>query len=59
MLQKAGMLDNHEMAEKIIETEQRQEVIVGVIRDVVSGCDSCRIEVAERLSKISDKAEEI
>jgi hypothetical protein len=59
MLQKAGMLDNHEMAEKIIETEQRQEVIVGVIRDVVSSCDSCRIEVAERLSKISDKAEEI
>ena len=59
MLQKAGMLDNHEMAEKIIETEQRQEVIVGVIRDVVSGCDKCRIEVAERLSRISDKAEEI
>ena len=59
MLQKAGMLDNHEMAEKIIETEQKQEVIVGVIRDVVSSCDKCRIEVAERLSKISDKAEEI
>jgi hypothetical protein len=47
------------MAEKIIETEQKQEVIVGVIREVVSSCDKCRIEVAERLSKISDKAEEI
>lgn len=59
MLQKAGMLDNHEMAEKILETEAKQEVIVGVIREVVSGCDHCRVEVAERLSKISDKAEEI
>lgn len=59
MLQKAGMLDNHEMAEKILETETRQEVIVGVIREVVSGCDHCRIAVAERLAKISDKAEEI
>lgn len=59
MLQKAGMLDNHEMAEKILETENKQEVIVGVIRDVVSTCDHCRIQVAERLSKISDKAEPI
>ena len=59
MLQKAGMLENHEMAEKILETEAKQEVIVSVIRDVVSGCDKCRIEVAERLSKLSDKAEEI
>jgi hypothetical protein len=59
MLQKAGMLDNHEMAEKILETETRQEVIVGVIREVVSDCDHCRIEVAERLAKISDKAEAI
>jgi len=59
MLQKAGMLDNNEMAERIIESEERQEVIMSVIRDVVSDCDHCKMQVAERLSKISDKAEPI
>ena len=59
MLQKAGMLDNNEMAEKIIETEEKQEVIMSVIRDVVSDCDKCKMQVAERLSKINDKAEPI
>lgn len=59
MLQKAGMLDNNEMAEKIIESEERQEVIMSVIRDVVSDCDNCKMQVAEKLSRISDKAEPI
>jgi hypothetical protein len=59
MLQKAGMLDNNEMAEKIVETEEKQHVLVEIIRDVVSGCERCKPIVFGKLSKVTGQAEEI
>jgi site-specific recombinase len=59
MLQKAGMLDNNEMAEKIVETEEKQNVLVEIIRDVVSGCERCKPIVFGKLSKVTGQAEEI
>lgn len=57
MLQKAGMLDNNELAEKIIDTEEKQQVLVEIIRDVVSTCDHCKPLVFGKLSKVSGQAE--
>ena len=57
MLQKAGMLDNNELAEKIIETEEKQQVLVEIIRDVISTCDHCKPLVFGKLSKVSGQAE--
>lgn len=59
MLQKAGMLDNNEMAEKIVETEEKQQMLVEIIRDVVSGCERCKPIVFGKLSKVTGQAEEI
>ncbi len=59
MLQKAGMLDNNELAEKVIETEEKQQILVEVIRDVVSGCERCKPLVFGKLSKVTGQAEEI
>jgi len=59
MLQKAGMLDNNEMAEKNVETEEKQHVLVEIIRDVVSGCERCKPIVFGKLSKVTGQAEEI
>lgn len=59
MLQKAGVLDNNEMAEKIIETEEKQQVVVDIIRDVVSQCTKCKPLVFSRLSSVSGQAEEL
>lgn len=59
MLQKAGMLDNNEMAEKIVETEEKQKVLVEIIRDVISGCERCKPIVSAKLSRVSGQAEEI
>jgi hypothetical protein len=59
MLQKAGMLDNNELAEKIIETEEKQQVLVEIIRDVISGCERCKQLVSGKLSKVTGQAERI
>ena len=57
MLQKAGLIENNEMADQILETERKQELLVRVLREVVSQCDHCRKEVFTRLSEVTGKAE--
>jgi hypothetical protein len=57
MLQKAGVLDNNELAEQILETEEKQKLLVEIIRDVVSGCDKCKPQVFSRLSGVTGQAE--
>lgn len=57
MLQKAGVLENNEMAEKIIATEEKQQILASIIKDVVSQCEHCKPKVMARLSEVTDKAE--
>ena len=57
MLQKAGVIDNNEMAARIIETEEKQEILVSILKEVVTQCDKCKPKVFERLSKVTGRAE--
>jgi len=59
MLQKAGLLDNTEMGARIAEAEEKQEVLMGILRDVTSKCDKCQREVKQRLSRISGVVEPV
>jgi len=59
MLSKAGVLENNEMAERIIETEEKQQVLVNILRDIVSDCDRCKPLVMSKLSRVSGQAENI
>lgn len=59
MLQKAGVIEKNEMADQILETERKQEILVGILRDVTSACPQCKQEVAKRLSEITGKVEAI
>jgi hypothetical protein len=59
MLQKAGLLENNEMSAQLLETERKQEVLVGILKEVTSKCDVCRVEVAKRLSEVTGKVEEV
>ena len=36
MLQKAGLLENKELAEEMLEIEKRQETLVGILRDIAA-----------------------
>lgn len=57
MLQKAGLIENNEIADQILETERKQELLVKILKEVVSDCDHCKKEVFSRLSEVTGKAE--
>ena len=59
MLQKAGLLENKELAEELMETERRQEVLVGILKDVASQYPEIRDEIMRRLASISKAGEAV
>lgn len=59
MLQKAGLLENKELAEEMVEIEKRQEVLVGILRDIASEHPQIRDLIMQRLSKIAKEGEVI
>jgi hypothetical protein len=59
MLQKAGLLENKELAEEIVEIERRQEVLVSILRDIASSHPEVRDIIMQRLSAIAKEGEVI
>jgi hypothetical protein len=59
MLQKAGLLENKELAEEMIEIENRQEVLVGILKDIASEHPEVRDKIMRRLSSVSKEREVI
>ena len=59
MLQKAGLLENNEIGDQLVETERKQAVLMGILRDVTSSCDHCKFEVARRLTEATGKVEAV
>jgi hypothetical protein len=53
MLQKAGLLENKELAEEMVQIERRQEVLMGILRDIASEYPQIRDEIMRRLSDIA------
>jgi hypothetical protein len=59
MLQKAGLLENKELAEEMMEIEKRQEVLMVILKDIASEYPQVRDEIMRRLSSIAKKDEVI
>ena len=59
MLQKAGLLENKELAEEMMEIEKRQEILVGILRDVATTHPEVRDLIMQRLSSIAKEGEVI
>jgi len=59
MLQKAGLLENKELAEEMIEIERKQDILVGILRDIASEYPQIRDEIMRRLSAVSKEQEVI
>jgi ElaB/YqjD/DUF883 family membrane-anchored ribosome-binding protein len=58
MLQKAGLLENKELAEEMMEIEKRQEVLVAILKDIGSEYPEIRDKIMHRLSEASQKVNE-
>ena len=59
MLQKAGLLENNELSSQLLETERKQELLVKILKEVTSNCSHCKIEVAKRLSDVTNTVQEV
>ena len=59
MLNKAGVLENSDMADQILESERKQEVLVSILKEVTANCDHCKWEVAKRLSEVTGQVEAV
>lgn len=59
MLQQLGLLDNAELANHLAETERKQDILVGILKDIASEYPQVRDEIMRRLSKISNRVEEV
>jgi hypothetical protein len=59
MLQKAGLLENKELAEEMLEIENKQEILVGILKDIASEYPQVRDEIMRRLSSVSKNKEVI
>lgn len=53
MLQKAGLLENKELADQLIETERKQEVLMSILKEVSGNCSECKPKVLKRLADVA------
>ena len=59
MLQKAGLLENKELAEEMLEIERKQEVLVNILKDIAAEHPEIRDEIMRRLSSVARDKEVI
>jgi hypothetical protein len=59
MLQKAGLLENKELAEEMLEIERKQDILVNILKDIASEYPQVRDEIMHRLSSVSKDKEVI
>lgn len=59
MLQEVGLLDNVELANQIAETERKQEILVGILKDISAEYPQVRKEIMRRLAQITGVVEPI
>ena len=58
MLQKAGLLENKELADQLVETEKKQEAIMNILKDIATNRPEVRAEIISRLSEITSVNDE-
>jgi NADH:ubiquinone oxidoreductase subunit E len=58
MLQKAGLLENKELADQLIETENKQEMIMNILKDIAAKRPDIKNEIIQRLAEISGPSDE-
>ena len=59
MLQKAGLLENKELAEEMIQIEERQEILIGILKDIASEHPEIRDKIMKRLSSAVKETETV
>jgi hypothetical protein len=59
MLQKAGLLENKELAEEMLQIEERQEVLIGILKTIAAEHPEIRDKIMTRLSAATRPGETV
>lgn len=59
MLQKAGLLENKELAEEMVAIEERQSVLINILKDIAAEHPEIRDKIMRRLSDTTKPGETI
>lgn len=59
MLQKAGLLENKELAEEMLDIERKQEILVNILKDMATEHPEVRDKIMRRLSEVAKEREVI
>jgi hypothetical protein len=59
MLQKAGLLENKELAEEMVEIESRQQILIQILKDVAAEHPEIRDKIMSRLSAATRPGETV
>jgi hypothetical protein len=59
MLQKAGLLENKELAEEMLAIEKRQDILMNILKDIAAEHPEIRDKIMRRLSDASRNEEVI
>lgn len=57
MLQKSGLLENQQLAEQVLETERKQEILFGILRELMDKYPEAAAFVRKELGKASGQVE--
>ncbi|NDB87269.1 MAG: hypothetical protein EB127_31995, partial [Alphaproteobacteria bacterium] len=58
-LQKAGLLENKELAEEMMQIEKRQDILMNILKDIATEHPEIRDKIMRRLSDASKNEEVI
>jgi hypothetical protein len=59
MLQKAGLLENKELADEMIQIEERQNILINILKDIAAKYPEIRDEVMHKLSSATKEGQTI
>jgi len=59
MLQKAGLLENKELAEEMMEIERKQDILKQILMDIASEHPEIRDKIMKRLSEVANEGQTI
>ena len=59
MLQKAGLLENKELAEEMLQIEERQETLIAILKDIAAEHPEIRDKIMRRLSEATKPGETV
>lgn len=59
MLQKAGLLENKELAEEMLQIEERQQTLIAILKDIAAEHPEIRDKIMRRLSEATRPGETV